>query len=161
MLFCTAQSNGVCMLFEYQWARIERVQGCSLTSLCLPSAASDSQRKSRGIITAWVQDWEYVREKHLIQTPALLFFKRMLNWPEGNRGKLFSFPFVQQRLQGNGQIVKTSKLDLQFEFHLNIKLEATLKEKLSKFKLSDDTFSNCNKCVFSDKFFNCWQFIFN
>lgn len=55
--------------------------------------------------------------------PDTLFFflKRMLNWPEGNRGKLFSFPFVQHRLQGNGHQVKTIKLDCLFEFHQNIK----------------------------------------
>lgn len=45
---------------------LKRVQGCSLTSLCLPSAASDSQRKTRGIITALASAWEYVWEKHLI-----------------------------------------------------------------------------------------------
>lgn len=44
------QSNGRWMLFEYQWPRTERVQGCSLTPLCLSSAASDLKERSCGII---------------------------------------------------------------------------------------------------------------
>ncbi len=36
-----SQSNGPWLLFEYQWPCTEKVQGCSLTSLCLSSAASD------------------------------------------------------------------------------------------------------------------------
>jgi len=46
------QSNGACVLFEYLWPRIEKVQGCSRLSLCGRTAASDSQRKRPGIITA-------------------------------------------------------------------------------------------------------------
>lgn len=47
------RSQTVCACYlNISGARIERVQGCSLTSLCLASAASDSQRISRGIITA-------------------------------------------------------------------------------------------------------------
>lgn len=38
------------VLFEYQWPRTERVQGCSLTPLCLSSAASDLKERSGGII---------------------------------------------------------------------------------------------------------------
>lgn len=46
-----SQSNGPWLLFEYQWPCTEKVQGCSLTSLCLSSAASDPT-KPGGIITA-------------------------------------------------------------------------------------------------------------
>lgn len=81
-----SQSNGLWLLFEYQWPCTEKVQGCSLTSLCLSSAASDPT-KPGGIITA-----RALPGNSLGNCKRFLCYK--VNWPEGNRLKLFSFPFV-------------------------------------------------------------------
>lgn len=57
---CAVQSNG--LLFEYQWPRTERVQGCSLTSLCAASAASDSRKKPRNNNYSSVHDGNRLRQ---------------------------------------------------------------------------------------------------
>lgn len=44
----------------------EKVQGCSLTSLWLLSAASYSEEKNSGIIKGWDQAWEHIWDRNLI-----------------------------------------------------------------------------------------------
>lgn len=61
-----SQSNGLWLLFEYQWPCTEKVQGCSLTSLCLSSAASDPTENPVGIITDRAAAWELVRARRLL-----------------------------------------------------------------------------------------------
>lgn len=132
MLFAQrSQMVSACYL-NISGARIERVQGCSLTSLCLPSAASDSQKKKPGNNYSVSPGLGiYVREKHLIQTASFFCVcEEDVKLTRRQQREIIFISFCATAAsRKRPDSVKTVKLDRQFEFLSKYKTRSNTLEK--------------------------------